>query len=145
MIDAPSAPDYGRALKGLGINLIMNDLERALAFATGVLGANLRFRKEGFAAVHLAGADYMYHAKETYRGNALYGTLADDAPRGVGLELRCYEVDPDTAETKARALGFTVLAGSIDKPHGLRECVILDDEGFAWVLSRRLEEGKNAP
>ena len=39
----------------------------------------------------------------------------------------------DVAEAKARELGFTVLAGSIDKPHGLRECVILDDDGYAWV------------
>ncbi len=29
--------------------------------------------------------------------------------------------------------GDTVLAGSIDKPHGLRECIILDHEGYAWV------------
>ena len=26
-----------------------------------------------------------------------------------------------------------VLAGAIDKPHGLRECVIVDDEGYVWV------------
>ena len=37
------------------------------------------------------------------------------------------------AEARARSQGFTVLAGSIDKPHGLRECVILDDDGYAWV------------
>jgi hypothetical protein len=24
-------------------------------------------------------------------------------------------------------------AGSMDKPHGLRECVILDHEGYVWV------------
>jgi hypothetical protein len=30
-------------------------------------------------------------------------------------------------------MGWTVLAGSIDKPHGLRECIILDDEGYAWL------------
>jgi catechol 2,3-dioxygenase-like lactoylglutathione lyase family enzyme len=136
----PSGQVYGRALKGVGFNLLVNDFERAIVFATDVLGATVRFRTENFAAVKLAGHDYMYHGRETYRGNALYGTLTDDAPRGVGIELRCYEVDPDVAEAKARALGFTVLAGSIDKPpHGLRECIILDDEGFAWVLSRRLE------
>jgi hypothetical protein len=90
--------------------------------------------------MNLAGSSDMYHPKPTYRGNALYGTLTDDAPRGVGVELRVYEIDPDEAEARARAMDFTVLAGSIDKPHGLRECVILDDEGFAWVISCRLKD-----
>ena len=55
--------------------------------------------------------------------------------RGAGVELRLYGCDPDEAEARARQLGFTVLAGAMDKPHGLRECVILDDEGYAWVPS----------
>jgi catechol 2,3-dioxygenase-like lactoylglutathione lyase family enzyme len=137
-----SAPELGRALQGFGVSLIVNDLERALAFATCVLHAKILFRTDAFAAMNLAGNTFMYHAKPTYRSNALYGTLTDDAPRGVGVELRVYEVDPDEAEARARTLDFTVLAGSIDKPHGLRECVILDDEGFAWVISRRLEKEK---
>jgi catechol 2,3-dioxygenase-like lactoylglutathione lyase family enzyme len=140
MTNPPSAPDFGRSLKGFGVSLVVNDLERALIFATDVLHAKMLFRSEAFAAMNLAGSTYMYHAKPTYRGNALYGTLTDEAPRGVGIELRVYEVDPDEAEQRARALNFTVLAGSIDKPHGLRECVILDDEGFAWVISRRLDK-----
>jgi catechol 2,3-dioxygenase-like lactoylglutathione lyase family enzyme len=142
MTSTLSAPDLGRSLKGFGVSLIVNDLERALAFATGVLHAKILFRTDAFAAMQLSDSTYMVHAKRTYRGNALYGTMTDDAPRGVGIELRVYEVDPDEAEARARTLDFTVLAGSIDKPHGLRECVILDDEGFAWVISRRLENEK---
>ncbi len=53
--------------------------------------------------------------------------------RGAGVELRIYGCDPDQAEARARELGFTVLSGAMDKPHGLRECVILDDDGYAWV------------
>jgi hypothetical protein len=26
-----------------------------------------------------------------------------------------------------------VLAGSMDKPHGLRECMLIDDDGYVWV------------
>jgi hypothetical protein len=26
-----------------------------------------------------------------------------------------------------------VLAGTMDKPHGLRECILIDDDGYAWV------------
>jgi uncharacterized glyoxalase superfamily protein PhnB len=134
----PSAPDYGRSLSGLGFNLIVGDLEKALRFATQVLEAETYFRTDVFAAMKLQGADFMFHMPQSYRGNELYGTLTSDAPRGVGIELRCYGVDPDAAEARARTAGFTVLAGSLDKPHGLRECMILDDDGFVWIPSRPL-------
>ena len=131
-----SAEDYGKSLHGLGFNLIVRDLERALHFATEVLEATVFFRTDVFAAMKLHGADYMLHMPQSYRGNELHATLLSDAPRGVGIELRCYHVDPDMAEARARAAGFTVLAGAMDKPHGLRECMILDDEGCVWIASR---------
>ena len=80
----------------------------------------------------------MVHADRTYRNNALTGILQGAETRGAGVELRLYDCDPDRAEAAARANGFTVLAGSIDKPHGLRECVLLDDDGYAWVPGRTL-------
>jgi hypothetical protein len=40
---------------------------------------------------------------------------------------------PDEAEAMARQLGFTVLAGAIDKPHGLREVYLVDADGYLWV------------
>jgi hypothetical protein len=36
-----SAPDYGRSLRGLGFNLIVRDVPRAVKFAIDVLGATL--------------------------------------------------------------------------------------------------------
>ncbi len=131
-----TAEAYGQSLRGLGFNLIVNDLDRALVFAIEVLGATPLFRTDAFAALKLDGNDFMFHAKDTYRGNELLASLAPENPRGIGVELRCYGVDPDRAEAKARALDFTILAGSMDKPHGLRECMIVDDEGFVWVPSR---------
>jgi catechol 2,3-dioxygenase-like lactoylglutathione lyase family enzyme len=133
-----SGPDYGRSLQGLGFNLIVNDLERAIHFARHVLGAEVFFRTDVFAAMHLSGQSFMFHIPASYRGNELHATLTSDAPRGVGIELRCYAVDPDKAEASARTHGFTVLAGALDKPHGLRECMILDDDGFVWIPSRHL-------
>jgi uncharacterized glyoxalase superfamily protein PhnB len=136
-----SGPVYGRSLTGLGFNLIVNDLERAIHFAKQVLGAEVFFRTDVFAAMKLSGQDFMFHTPSTYRGNELYATLTSDAPRGVGIELRCYHVDPDQAETNARNAGFTILAGTVNKtPHGLRECMILDDEGFVWIPSRHLKD-----
>jgi catechol 2,3-dioxygenase-like lactoylglutathione lyase family enzyme len=134
-----TATDYGRSLTGFGVNLIVSDLNRAIAFATEVLGATIYFRTDVFAAMKLHGTDFMFHIPQSYRGNELHATLISDAPRGVGVELRCYHVDPDDAETKARELGYMVLAGALDKPHGLRESMILDDDGFVWIPSRHLK------
>jgi uncharacterized glyoxalase superfamily protein PhnB len=138
-----SGADYGRSLTGLGFNLIVNDLNRAVHFATQVIQAEVFFRTDVFAAMTISGQHFMFHINDSYRGNELHATLSSDAPRGVGIELRCYNVDPDAAEARARLSGYTVLAGSLDKPHGLRECMILDDDGFVWIPSRHLRPNAN--
>lgn len=128
-----SAEAYGRSLRGIGFNLLVTDVPRAVAFATGVLGATSFYDDEDFAALRYNGADFMFHADHAYRDHPLSGIVAGLEARGAGVELRLYGCDPDVAEAKARAMGFTILSGAIDKPHGLRECVILDDDGYAWV------------
>lgn len=134
----PSAPDYGRSLSGIGINLLVRDMPRALEFARVVLQVEVRHATDQFAALQRGSAQFMLHTDDTFRGNALFGLLAGGEARGLGVELRIYDLDPDAAEARARDHGFTVLAGSMDKPHGLRECMILDDEGYLWVPSRHL-------
>ena len=124
---------YGRALRGLGFNLLVSDVARSVTFATEVLGATSFYDDADFAAMKLNGSDFMFHADHTYNDNALSGVVKGVMGRGAGVELRVYGCDPDVAEAQARAGGWTVLAGSMDKPHGLRECVILDDDGYAWV------------
>jgi uncharacterized glyoxalase superfamily protein PhnB len=138
-----SGADYGRSLNGLGFNLIVNDLEKAIHFAKQVIQAEVFFRTDVFAAMKLSGQHFMFHINDSYRGNELHATLISDAPRGVGIELRCYHVDPDEAEARARNLGYTILAGALDKPHGLRECMILDDDGFVWIPSKHLRPNAN--
>lgn len=132
-----SAEDYGRALRGIGFNLLVTDVPRAVLLATEVLGATRFHVTEDFAALRWQGQDFMFHADRSYRGHPLSGIVAGLEARGAGVELRFYDCDPDAAEAKARELGFTVLEGAIDKPHGLRECVILDDDGYAWVPTAR--------
>lgn len=133
-----SASEYGKSLRGLGFNLIVKNLARSIIFATEVLEARLLFATPGFAAMKLSGHDFMLHSDETYRNNELKGILAAAPSRGIGVELRIYGCDPDLAEVRARQHGFMVLAGSIDKPHGLREAMILDDEGYLWIPSVHL-------
>lgn len=131
--DTPDATEYGRSLKGLGFNLLVTDMARAVTFATQVLGATSVYHNEDFAALRWQGQDFIFHSDRSYRGHPLSGIVAGLEARGAGVELRLYGCDPDRAEARARELGFTVLAGAIDKGHGLRECVILDDDGYAWV------------
>jgi uncharacterized glyoxalase superfamily protein PhnB len=136
--DTPlSAADYGKSLRGLGFNLIVRDVARAIIFAEQVLGATVFFRTPNFAAMKLNDANFMFHSDETYHDNPLKGSLGE--ARGIGVELRVYGCDPDAAEVKARNGGWTVLAGSLNKPHGLRECMIVDDEGYVWISSVHLE------
>jgi uncharacterized glyoxalase superfamily protein PhnB len=132
-----SAVDYGKSLRGMGFNLIVKDVTHSVKFAVDVLGAVVFFRTPNFAAMKLSGMDFMFHCDETYRDNPLKGSLRE--VRGVGVELRAYGVDPDVAQTAARAGGWTVLAGALDKQHGLREAMILDDDGYVWIPSVHLE------
>ncbi|MFN4143083.1 hypothetical protein [Aestuariivirga sp.] len=128
-----AAEDYGRSLRGIGFNLLVRDMARAVTFATEVIGATSFYDDEDFAALRFNGADFMLHADHAFADNPVSGLVQGVEGRGAGVELRIYGCDPDVAEQRARDLGFTVLAGAMDKPHGLRECVILDDEGYAWV------------
>lgn len=128
-----AAPDYGRMLRGIGFNLLVADVARSVRFASEVLGATAFYADPDVAALRLNGGEFMLHADHTYGDNPLSGLVKGVEGRGAGVELRIYGCDPDACEARARALGHTVLAGSVDKPHGLRECVILDDDGYAWV------------
>jgi uncharacterized glyoxalase superfamily protein PhnB len=133
------APEYGRSLRGLGFNLIVKDIPAAVKFVVEVLGATAFYANDRFAAMKLNGNDFMFHHDDTYRDNALSGVIRAADSRGVGVELRVYGCDPDEAEARARAGEWTVLAGSLDKPHGLRECMIIDGEGYVWIPSVHLK------
>ena len=129
-----SAPDYGRSLKpGVGFSLLVRDVARSVRFAEDVIGATASYWDKDFAAMRWAGGEWQFHADHTFSNNPLSGFLQGVEGRGVGVELRAFGVDPDRAEAAARAGGWTVLAGAMDKPHGLRECIIIDDDGYAWV------------
>lgn len=141
------APDYGKSLKGVGFNLLVADMARAIDFAKSVLGAKTHYWNEDFAVVTLGGGEWMLHADHTYSDNPLLGFVQDEngqsvEGRGIGAEFHLYHQDPDAAEQRARDFGAIVLSGCLNKPHGLRECYILDPDGYCWVVSRPLAEGE---
>ena len=128
-----SAADYGRSLTGFGVNLLVRDIARSVAFLREVLEMEEVYSDAGFAVLRHGGHDVILHADHTYSEHPLLGLTGDNALRGVGVELRLYGIDPDAAEARARARGDTVLAASVDKPHGLRECYLVDPDYYVWV------------
>jgi catechol 2,3-dioxygenase-like lactoylglutathione lyase family enzyme len=135
-----SAPDYGRSLEGFGVNLLVSDVARAVAFQTEVLGVEPVYADADFAVLAHGGAQWMLHADHTYGEHPLLALTGDGAIRGAGAELRLYGIDPDAAEARARARGDHVLAAAADKPHGLREAFLVDPDGYVWVPGRTLED-----
>ena len=133
-----SAADYGRSLKGFGVNILVRDVARSVAFLQDVLGIAPLYADADFAAFSRDSVQWMLHADHTYADHPLLSLTGDGALRGAGAELQVYNLDPDAAEARAREAGFTVLAPCADKPHGLRECHIADPDGYIWVPSRPL-------
>jgi predicted enzyme related to lactoylglutathione lyase len=130
----PDADAFGRALgPGIGLNLLVADVEAAARFQAIVLGADVDYWDRDFAVLRAQGAVWMLHSDRSYRDHPLSGIALAAEGRGAGAELRLYGRDPDTAEAAARDLGGVVLAGAADKPHGVREAHILDPEGYCWV------------
>ena len=127
------APEYGRSLRGLTLNLAVRDMAAALPFHLEVLRASAVYHDPDIAVLRFGDAEWMLHAWHTYDAHPLHATLVGEAPRGVGAELRLHGCDPDAAESRARALGYRVVQATADKPHGLRECFLLDADGYLWV------------
>lgn len=127
------APKYGAGLSGLGVNLLVTSIEAARPFHLQVLAAEEVYWDPDFAVYRGYGAEWMLHADHTYADHPLSGSLTPEIPRGIGAELRLHGRDPDAAEAAARELGLTVMAGAMDKPHGLREAFIIDPDGYLWV------------
>ncbi|MEX0808502.1 MAG: VOC family protein [Dongiaceae bacterium] len=129
--------DYGRSLSGLGINLLVRDVPRGVAFAKEVLLARVVYEDADFAVLRYeagrTAAEWMLHADHTYGSHPLLAMTGDNAIRGAGAEFRLYDLDPDEAVKRAKARGDTVLQSATDKPHGLRECYIADPDGYVWV------------
>ena len=105
----PDAAAYGRALTGMGINLLVSQVADTVRFAETVLGLETVYADTDFAILRHGGAEWMVHSDASYHSNPLLGLTGDGAPRGVGVELRVYGVDPDEAAARAAAAGHPIL------------------------------------
>ena len=129
-----SAAEYGRTLSGLSVNLIVRDVPRSVPFYTDVLQLQLLYSDEDFAAFERDGVKLQIHADHTYARMPWAARLRHESRRGLGAEIRILGVDPDAAEQRARDGGFTVAVPVRDWPHGWRDCVLEDPDGYTFAV-----------
>lgn len=133
-----SAAVYGRTLMGLSVNLIVRDVARSLPFYGGVLGLRVLYSDADFAALEGEEVRLQLHADHTYERMPWAGRLAQAGKRGLGAEIRLLGIDPDAAERRAREAGFTVLVPAKEWPHGWRDCVLEDPDGYVFAVGTPL-------
>jgi uncharacterized glyoxalase superfamily protein PhnB len=128
------ADEYGRTLPKFSANLLVRDLSRSLSFYERVLGATVRYSDGDFAAMALNGVEFMLHADHTYDHHPLYRRLQVEGKRGTGAELRVMGIDPDMLQKRAEAAGAIILQPVADFPHGWRDVILEDPDGYIWAV-----------
>ncbi len=128
------ADEYGRKMPQFSVNLLVRDLSKSLPFYEQVLKATVRYRDADFAAMEINGVEFMLHADHTYDHHPLSGRLQGDRKRGDGAELRLMGIDPDELQSRAQAAGASILQPAADFPHGWRDVILEDPDGYIWAV-----------
>lgn len=141
-----SAGDFGRSLRGIGLNLVVRDVEALARFLVDVFEMRAHRVSADFAILTYGAQVMQIHADHTYHSNPLPSLVPESGARGGGVEIRLYDTDPDAATARAEAHDHatTILDKPANHPHGLREAVILCENGYAWLPSRRLTPAEQA-
>lgn len=128
------AHSYGHSLPKFTVNLLVRDVQRSLPFYRDVLQATVHYADEDFAALELQGTPFMLHADHAYDQHPASARLSSPDLRGTGVELRVMGIDPDTAEKRASAANAKVLQRAKDFPHGWRDVMLEDFDGYIWAV-----------
>lgn len=120
---------------GLWMNLLVRDIDIAVDFQVGVLGARAVYVDSAFAIMSFGDSYWMLHSDATYSTHPIGAGLQAATIRGAGCELRLQNCDPDNAEERARSRNVEVMEATSNKPHGLRECFLVDGDGYVWAPS----------
>jgi uncharacterized glyoxalase superfamily protein PhnB len=137
-----TADEYGRALPFFTVNLLVRDVARSAKFYVEVLGAAVTYSDADFAALKVGALEFMLHADHAYDHHAWFAELARGERRGLGAELRLFQTDPDVIEARARKFGATILQRAQDMPHGWRDVIVADPDGYAWAVGMAIGTGK---
>ena len=131
-LETVPADEFGRSLRGVGINLLCRDVRAMADFMERVLGLSIHRLSDDFALVRHDDALIQLHADGTFGRHPLMSVLPENPPRGGGVQFYLFGIDPDAACQRAEAARFPVLEAPADKPHGLREATLLSPEGYAF-------------
>ncbi|WP_224816561.1 VOC family protein [Hasllibacter sp. MH4015] len=131
-LETVSAEDFGRSLTGVGLNLLTRDVRALAAFLTGTFGLTAHRLSDDFAIIRHGETLIQLHADGTYHSNPLPQLIPENPPRGGGVQVYLFGIDPDESARRAEALDHTIIEPPADKPHGLREATILSPEGYAF-------------
>ena len=132
-LETVDVADFGRSLSGLGVNLLCRDLHATAAFLRDALGLSLHRVSTDFALVGHGDVLIQLHSDASFRGHPLLDLLPENPPRGGGVQIFHFGIDPDAACARAEAAGGIVIEAPREKPHGLREATILGPEGHAFA------------
>ena len=134
-----AADAYGKTLTGLSLNLIVRDVTASVPFYRDVLGLTVHYADVDMAALQLGSTQIVLHADHTYDTQPWAPRLAGTGKRGLGAEIRILGIDPDAAERRAREHGVTVLVAVRDWPHGWRDVVLEDPDGYTFAVGKALD------
>ena len=135
-----SADAFGKALKGLGLNLIVRQIAPHVDFLKEVFDVQEYQVASDFALLIYADHLFQLHADHTYNSHPLLQLLPENPPIGTGVGTRLYESDPNICHDLAVERGDSILQIPIDKPHSVRESAILSHDGHVWVPSKSLAD-----
>ena len=131
-LETVPAEVFGRSLSGIGVNLLSPDVRALAAMMVEVFGLSVHRLSDDFAILRHGDMMMQIHADGTYGAHPLLGIVPESPPRGGGLQVYLFDIDPDAAVARAEAAGHMVLEPVADKPHGLRVATILSPEGYAF-------------
>lgn len=125
-----SPAELGRSLRGVGLNLLCRDVVATADFLRDVFKLQVRRLNTDFALILHDDSIFQLHKDATFGAHPLLALVPESPPRGGGLQIYLFGVDPDISV--ARAPAHAVIEQPANKPHGLREATILSPEGYAF-------------
>ena len=87
--------DFGTSLTGIGINLLVRDVQAETRFLTQVFQMQGHRISADFAIMQHQSQLLQLHSDGTYFSHPLLDLLPENSPCGAGYEIRLNHRDPD--------------------------------------------------
>ena len=100
-LETVSADTFGRSLTGIGLNLLTRDVRGLAGFLSDVFGLSVHRLSDDFAIVRHGQLMLQLHADATFAAHPLPGLIPENPPRGGGVQLYLFGIDPDAAIARA--------------------------------------------